>query len=202
MKSLLQVLRGQGVEPVMTREPGGTPLAEAIRQLILAHSKDAPIAQAEVLLYAASRAQHVGKVIDPALKKGQWVLCDRYSESTVAFQCFARGLDRSSVDFINRFAEQGRRPDLVVLIDISLKLSRQRQQERQRSQRPSEQGSGPDRIEGEHDEFHAKVREGFLQQAKADPNRFLVLEGTDSPAQLADKLIAELERRGWLGGAE
>lgn len=204
MKSLVQELQRLKVKMVVTREPGGTDLAEAIRSLILQHSADPPVAEAEVLLYAASRAQHVANVIRPALRSGQWVLCDRYSESTVAFQCYGRGLPREKVDFINRFAEQATRPDLVVLIDLPVLISRQRQRTRQSGGVEGHSQGQPqsDRIESEKDEFHEKVRAGFLAQAISEPERFFVLDGELSAAELQNLLIAELNRRGWLEPSE
>lgn len=172
----------------VTREPGGTPLAEDIRNLILRTGKEAPEAHTEILLYEASRAQHVSKVIKPSLALGEWVLCDRFSESTVAFQCFARGLDRASVDFLNRYAEQGYRPELVVLLDLSVESSRARQNRR----------ASTDRIEQEADGFHERVRQGFLAQVREEPARWFVLNADLSPSELLTQTIAEITRRGWL----
>lgn len=181
----------------VTREPGGTPLAEEIRRLILrspGSQLEAPEGATEILLYEASRAQHVAKVIRPSLALGEWVLCDRYSESTVAFQCFARGLDRAEVDRLNRFAEQGLRPELVVLLDLTVGASRRRQ-----NRRASENANQSlDRIEQEADEFHERVRGGFLAQVREEPDRWFVLDAELSVDELFKRTIAELERRGWL----
>ncbi|CAN5683705.1 dTMP kinase [soil metagenome] len=183
----------------VTREPGGTPLAEEIRSLILRNpgsQLETPESATEILLYEASRAQHVAKVIRPSLALGEWVLCDRYSESTVAFQCFARGLDRVEVDRLNRFAEQGLRPELVVLLDLPVTASRARQ-----NRRASEDASQSlDRIEQEADDFHERVRKGFLAQVKEDPARWFVLDAQLSATELLQRTLAELEKRGWLGG--
>jgi dTMP kinase len=181
----------------VTREPGGTPLAEEIRGLILRNPGshlEAPESATEILLYEASRAQHVAKVIRPSLALGDWVLCDRYSESTVAFQCFARGLDRTEVDRLNRFAEQGLRPELVVLLDLTVEASRSRQ-----NRRASEDKSqAPDRIEKEADDFHERVRQGFLAQVREEPDRWFVLNAELSVDELFKRTMAELERRGWI----
>lgn len=189
-----RALESAGLNVLVTREPGGTPLAEEIRHLILRNEndKEAPVSATEILLYEASRAQHVAKVIQPALKSGVVVLCDRFSESTVAFQCFARGLSRTDVDRLNRFAEQGSRPELVVLLDLTVAESRRRQSNR----------AGPDRIEKEADEFHEKVRQGFLAQAKEEakeePGRWFVVDAALSAEELLEKVLLELESRGWM----
>jgi dTMP kinase len=181
-------------EVIVTREPGGTPLAEEIRRLILRTDGEAPVSAAEILLYEASRAQHVAKVIAPALNSGKTVLCDRFSESTVAFQCFARGISRDEVDALNRYAEQGLRPGLVILLDLSVEESRRRQKRRE-TQDGSEQA---DRIEREADEFHERVRRGFLAQAHEEPSRWLVLDAGLDAATLLERTLSELSRRGWL----
>lgn len=193
--TLIQGLRSQletlGRRVTVTREPGGTQLAEDIRNLILRTGHESPHARTEILLYEASRAQHVEGVIRPALEQGAWVLCDRFSESTVAFQCFARGLDRGKVDWLNRFAEDGVRPSVVVLLDLTVEASRRRQNKRQ-----NQIGSGPDRMEQEADEFHNRVRNGFLAQAKEEPERWLVLNAERSADQLLTDLIEGLEKKG------
>ncbi len=190
IKSLKQHLEQAGLKVVVTREPGGTPLAEEIRDLILRTGHEAPVAATEVLLYEASRAQHVAKVIRPALNAGSWVLCDRFSESTVAFQCFARGVNRAEVDWLNRFAEQGTRPAAVVLLDLSVEASRRRQNRRQ-----DQSAQQRDRIENEADEFHTRVRNGFLAQAAAEPARWIVLDAELSPDELLSTLLSALQQR-------
>lgn len=182
-------------EVVVTREPGGTPLAEEIRRLILKTDGEAPVSATEILLYEASRAQHVAKVIAPALRAGSTVLCDRFSESTVAFQCFARGISRTEVDLLNRYAEQGVRPELVILLDLTVEESRRRQKGRE-----AQVGSvEADRIEREADDFHQRVRNGFLAQAKEEPSRWFVLDAGLDAATLLERTLSELRRRGWLG---
>lgn len=187
-----RALESSGANVLVTREPGGTPLAEDIRHLILRNDQEAPVSATEILLYEASRAQHVAKVIQPALKNGVVVLCDRFSESTVAFQCFARGLSRLDVDRLNRFAEQGSRPELVVLLDLTVAESRRRQASR----------TGPDRIEKEADEFHEKVRQGFLAQVREEPERWFVIDAAFSADELLTRVLSELDRRGWIPKAD
>lgn len=187
-------LEKHGIKVRLTREPGGTPLSEEIRSLILRTGAEAPEAPTEILLYEAARAQHVAKVIKPSLALGEWVLCDRFSESTVAFQCFARGIDRGDVDFLNRYAEQSTRPELVILLDLTVDESRRRQHHRAKVD-----ASQPlDRIEHEADDFHERVRQGFLAQAHEEPQRWCVLDAALPPAELLQKAMAALEARGWL----
>lgn len=173
----------------LTREPGGTPLAEEIRRLLLRTEAEAPVPGTELLLYAASRAQHVARVIQPALGSGEWVLCDRFSASSVAFQCFARGLSRTDVDWLNAFAQAGTEPDLTILLDLTVAESRRRQSNRQELQ---------DRMESEAETFHEAVRQGYLAQAKERPDRWLVLDASAKPEELLAKVIRELEARQWL----
>lgn len=187
-------LQARNVTARVTREPGGTPLAEEIRHLILRTGDEAPVSATEVLLYEASRAQHVARVIKPSLALGEWILCDRYSESTVAFQCFGRGVDRNDIERLNRFAEQGYRPELVVLLDLSVEASRRRQNRRV----SQDIAQAPDRMEQEADDFHERVRQGFLAQVKEEPNRWFVLDADLSAEALIEKTVAELVRRGWI----
>lgn len=185
-------LRRLGHVSVRTREPGGTPLAEDIRNLLLKTDGETPVASTELLLYAASRSQHVAHVIKPALARGEWILCDRFSASSVSFQCFARKLSRPDVDWLNRFAEQGTTPDLYVLLDLTVDESERRQGKRQGS------GQAADRMESESREFHENVRRGYLAQAKETPSQWLVLDAMKSPDEMKSIVIAEFERRGWL----
>ena len=138
---------------IVTREPGGTNLGQALRKLLL-HPRAAvqPAPTAELLLYAADRAQHVAEVIRPALDRGDWVLCDRFTGSTAAYQGYGRGLDLDVIYALDRLAAYRLEPDLTLWLDVSLAKSRRR-----RGERPA------DRIEGEGDEFLARVADGFLE---------------------------------------
>jgi dTMP kinase len=192
IRGLNEELQRSGRRAVLTREPGGTPLAEDIRKLLLRTDHEVPVAATELLLYAASRAQHVAGVIQPALARGEWILCDRFSASSVSFQAFARGLDRVSVDWLNTFAQQGTEPDLNILVDVTVEESERRQASRQSG------GQKADRMESEKRSFHENVRRGYLTQAKERPERWLVLDGTLAPDALKEALIAKLKERGWL----
>lgn len=189
IKLLESELQNRGETFVVTREPGGTQLAEEIRGLLLKTGAEAPVAATELLLYAASRAQHVAMKIQPALKEGKWILCDRFLASSVAFQCFARGLSRANTDWLNQFAIQGTRPDLTVLLDLTVDESLDRQKGR----------AEKDRMESEAVAFHERVRQGYLEQAKDDSSNWLVLDARRTPEQLKSDVMAALKERGWLG---
>lgn len=193
MRNLAEHLRGQHKNFIMTREPGGTPLAEEIRNLLLRRGDEAPVARTEVLLYQASRSQHVDHVIEPALKKGEWVLCDRFYASTVAFQCFARGLNRKDIDWLNHYATNGRKPHLTVLLDLPVGESLSRI-----AQRNLKLGSESDRMEAEKLSFHESVRKGYLEQANEDSENWLVLDAKKSPETLYSELRSTLVKRKWL----
>ena len=184
-------LKTRDIEHTLTREPGGTPLAEEIRKLLLRTEKEAPVGTTELLLYAASRSQHVAKVIRPAIDRGTWILCDRFLASSVAFQCFARGLPRPDIDWLNTFAIQGMRPDLTILLDLTVELSAHRQADR----------SNKDRMEAESRAFHEAVRQGYLVQAKEDAANWLVLDARQTPEVLKTKVIEMLEKRRWLASS-
>ncbi|MCL1921294.1 MAG: dTMP kinase [Kiritimatiellaeota bacterium] len=166
IRLLRAFLEARGVEVAVTREPGGTPLGEAVRNLLQHDQSEAPVARAEVLLFLACRAQHVERLIRPALDAGTWVLCDRFDDSTMAYQGYARGFDLETLSGVNGFAVDGLRPDLTVLLDVSPGTSRARLAAR---------GAAPDRIEREQDAFHVRVRDGFLALARREPGRFAVV---------------------------
>jgi dTMP kinase len=172
IKKLALFLNQLGVEVTVTREPGGTPLGENIRNLIQ-HCKpgEEPVDRTELLLFLASRAQHVQQLIRPELESGRWVLCDRFMDSTMAYQGFGRGFDLDELKALNDFAVDHLKPDLTLLIDVSPETSKARL-----AARHSSPASSPDRIEAEHDEFHRRLRAGFLQLACAELDRFHVVD--------------------------
>ena len=189
IKKLNQLLSDQGHQTVLTHEPGGTELAEEIRNLILKTDGEAPVSMAELLLYEASRAQHVEKLLRPSLQQNKWVLCDRYYGSTLAFQCGGRGIDREMVDKLNRVATGGLEPDLWVLLDLSLEESERRRMSR---------NEDADRLEQEKADFHERVRNYYLDLAKAEPEKWLVLNAEASPEDLFKELQSSLKERQWL----
>ena len=178
IKLLADFLRSKGKEVLVTREPGGTRLAELIRSLVREELEDPPVTQSEVLLFLAARAQVVSNVIRPALEKGVWVLCDRFSDSTFAYQGYGRGVEVDLLRRLNDFATQGLVPDMTVLLDVPPEVSRSRLLARQ-----ADTNSTADRIEQAGEDFHRRLREGFLAMAKDEPLRFTVV---DSSKELED----------------
>lgn len=188
MSALEAELNSRGIPTLRTREPGGTPLGDRIRELILSVEGPQPHPRTELLLYEASRAQHVDQVIRPAIQEGRWVLCDRFSASSIAFQAGGRQISEKWVSLLNDFATDGLDPELTVLLDLSVEESRRRRNIRQK-----ESGAGEDRIESEADSFHERVRRSFLDQALRQPGKWLVLNAASSPAQLLSELLAHLQ---------
>lgn len=174
-------LESLGRDVLRTREPGGTELGLAIRQVVLHGDYVAP--RAEALLFAADRAHHVATLIRPALERGEVVLTDRYLDSSVAYQGQARALDRDDIRDLSLWATQGLLPDLTVLLDVSAGEGRARR------------GGVHDRLEREADNFHEAVREGFLTLARQDPQRYLVLDAQAAPHDLHQVVCRELAQR-------
>lgn len=175
---LAERLRALGHEVVTTREPGGTRLAELIRSLVRDEETDAPTARAEVLLFLAARAQVVAKVIRPALERGAWVLCDRFADSTFAYQGYGRGLNVATLRMLNNFATDELVPQLTFLLDVPPEVSRSRLASRGVS----------DRIERAGEEFHRRLRDGFLAMAAAEPRRWRVVD-TRGASEVVDEMI-------------
>ena len=187
-RALAERLRAAGREVVQTREPGGTPLGEIVRSLALHHAtaEGAPPVQigqiAELLLFAASRAQLVEAVIRPALDRGAVVLCDRFTDSTLAYQGHGRGIDLDTIARASSIATGGLTPDLTVLLDLPVETGLAR--------RLGE--TAPDHFEREALAFHERTRAGFLGLAAAAPDRWLVLDATRPPAALTDAIWQRL----------
>ena len=176
-KMMIRQLADLGIEAMYTREPGGTALGEEIRN-ILQHNQagEAPCERAELLLFEASRNQLVEKVIRPALAKNIWVICDRFIDSTTAYQGFARGLPVDEVQAINRFTVNDVTPDLTLLLDLEIETGFDRI-----AQRFLELGETADRFELEERSFHERVRQGYLKLAEAEPNRFRIVDASQPP---------------------
>lgn len=169
-------LVGEGHDVVVTREPGGTDLGTSIREVVL-HG-DAIAARAEALLFAADRAHHVATVVRPALRRGAAVLQDRYIDSSVAYQGAGRELDPGEIKRLSLWATEDLLPDLTVLLDVTPHDGRARR------------GAVHDRLESEQDEFHARVREHYLQLATQDSGRYLVVDATLPREEIA-AIVAE-----------
>ncbi len=186
LRALRDALVEDGFEVVTTREPGGTPLAEAIRELLL-HRGDEPVAaDTELLLMFASRAQHVREVVLPALARGAWVISDRFTDSSYAYQGAARGLDAGFIAELERRVV-GIEPGLTLLLDLGVAHGRERTRGRDLLGE-----TAPDRIERERDDFFERVRAGFLQRAAAHPQRFRVIDASPDAASVAAAAVQAL----------
>jgi dTMP kinase len=172
IKNLALQLEGAGRPYVTTREPGGTPLGQELRKLLLEWKGEKKSDLAELLLFAADRAEHADKIIRPALAAGKTVLCDRYLYSTITFQGNGRGISMDWIQQTNALATQGLLPDLVILMDVDPSEGLRRTKARS--------GQGEDAFEAEELAFHHRIREGFLILARESPVPFLVLNGLDS----------------------
>lgn len=180
LKVLGDALAERGYEIVLTHEPGDSPVGARLRQLLL-DPATVVTAQTEALLYAADRAEHVAHVVNPALERGAIVLTDRYIDSSIAYQGFARGLDIEEVTRTSRWATGGLLPQLTLVLDLPAEDGLRRA--RGRSGRA-------DRLEAEAIDFHERVRAGFLELAKADPARYAVIAANGAPDQVADAVRA------------
>lgn len=173
LRLLASVLRMRGTEVVATREPGGTPLGQKLRHALLeAEGQVDPLA--ELLLYAADRAQHVRALVRPALASGHIVLSDRYADATVAYQGAGRGFETQTVAEIIALATGGLKPDLTLLFDLPVAEAQERASHRTRNGRPG------DRLDSEDEAFHTRVREAYLQIASDDPARVRIINASDS----------------------
>ena len=181
IRLLASRLKEAGREVLLTREPGGTALAERIRGLVREESADPPNARAETLLFLASRAQLVANVIRPALEAGTWVLCDRFSDSTLAYQGYGRGLDLETLCRLNAFATGGLVPDRTILLDVPPEVATARMRARERLTHDA-----ADRMEKAGEAFHLRLREGFLRLAAEDPGRIALISAAGSVEEVAE----------------
>ena len=189
VQTLAEWLRKQGKKVVVTREPGGTRMSELIRALVRDEMEDPPVTRCEVLLFLAARAQVVSQVIRPALAHGEWVVCDRFADSTFAYQGYGRGIDVQLLKNFNDFVTEGLVPDLTILLDLPPEVSRTRLAARQAS--TADTG---DRIEAAGEMFHRRLREGFLDLAKAEPKRFTVIDASKSVEKVAAAVQKTVQR--------
>lgn len=192
LNALRDALQQAGHEVVSTREPGGTPLAEQIRDLLLnvpveGVQHEPPAAETELLLMFASRAQHVRETIRPALERGAWVISDRFTDSSYAYQGGGRGIDAAFIAELERRVV-GFQPGLTLLLDLGVAQGR----ERTRGRDLAFGGQGPDRIERERDDFFENVRRAFLDRARAAPDRVRVIDATQSASEVAADAVAIL----------
>jgi len=187
IKRIVERLTEEGYQIVLTREPGGTPIAEEIRNVILDRKNTNMDPRTEALLYAASRRQHLVEKVIPALNEGKLVLCDRFLDSSLAYQGGARGLGIDNVYNMNLFATEGLLPDLTILFDIEPELGLARIAAN--SQREV------NRLDVEKMAFHKAVRQGFHDLAKKFPERFFIVDASKTPDEVFDAAIKEIERR-------
>lgn len=173
LKVVQQTLQAAGIDVVMTREPGGTPRAEHIRQMLLARDGEAMPASCELLLMFAARATHLHNVINPALQRGEWVVCDRFTDASYAYQGYGRGMPIDYIQQLERMVQQDLRPGMTLLLDAPVELGMQRAQQRHASGTQA-----MDRFEDEQQAFFERVRNGYLARAGAEPQRFRVIDAT------------------------
>ena len=166
---IVSLLEAYNIPFIQTREPGGTPIGEALRELLLSKEGTAPSVTTELLMVFAARAQHLHEVIEPALREGKWVLCDRFTDATYAYQGYGRGFDLREIEALETLVQRGRHPDLTLLFDIDPQLGMARATQR----------AELDRFEEEELAFFERVREGYLSRAEFD-SRFKIIDASRS----------------------
>lgn len=177
-------LNKRGYQVVVTREPGGTAIGEAIRQVLLSGSHDAMLPEAEALLNTAARVQHVTEVIEPALRSGKVVLTDRFSGSTLAYQGFGRGLSQLDLTALQRFAFGDLQPDLTLLLDVPVETGQARRHS---------SGKALDRLDVAGIDFHRRVRDGFLQLARQDPAHWRIIQADRPVDEVAQDVLVAVD---------
>ncbi len=180
---LEQRIRQRGHDVLVTREPGGTPLGEDLRQLLLGHRHDGMADDTELLLMFAARAEHLHAKIEPALAAGSWVLCDRFTDATYAYQGYGRGIDLQRIAALETWVLGERRPDLTLLLDLPVEVGLERAGRR----------STPDRFERQALTFFDRVRQGYLSLAAAAPGRFRVVDAAQSLDQVSRQVTATID---------
>ena len=176
LEFLASSIRARGVEAVLTREPGGTPLGEKLRGLVLHEPMDGTT---EALVMFAARREHLVQVIEPALRRGAWVVSDRFSDATYASQCGGRGLDRAVFRALEALVHPGRQPDATFLFDLAPEIAWERQRAQSRT---------PDKFEREEGDFFRRVRDAYLERARQAPERFRVIDASGSLEEVRARL--------------
>lgn len=184
-------LQQSGHRVILTREPGGCPIANQIRSVLLDAANSSMVPMTELMLYAAARAQHLAEIVRPAIAAGSIVLCDRFSDATRAYQAFGRGIDRATIETLNELACNGLSPNLTLLLDCPVEIGLGRARQR------IESTNGPreERFELESLAFHQRVRDGYLQLATEEPGRFIVIEADNSPERVAQSIASTVFAR-------
>jgi len=188
VKRLVKTLNSEGISLVTTLEPGGTRIGKGIRQMLLDTDNSNLSPLAELILYAADRAQHVEEVIKPALDQGKWVICDRFFDATLAYQGAARGQDIELIRILNEKVTHGIRPDITFLLDCPVELGIDRALKRSRDLSQE----GQDRFERERLEFHREVRKGYLGLARKENNRFVVINAALTEDEVEQEIFQSL----------
>jgi dTMP kinase len=186
--ALRDSLAARGLDVVVTREPGGTPRAERIRELLLTPSDEPMPMTCELLLMFAARATHIENLIRPALERGSWVVCDRFTDATYAYQGDGRGVRREEIANLERFVQAELRPDLTLLLDAPIEIGAARAAAR-------DGDGGRDRFEQERRDFFERVRNSYLERARAQPGRFAVIDATADRESVQQAIRAEVEIR-------
>ncbi|PYS96652.1 MAG: dTMP kinase [Acidobacteria bacterium] len=179
----------QGIDHVLTREPGGTPIGDQVRKLVLNPANRAMTPACELLLYSAARAQHIEQVIRPALDEGRVVLCDRFKDATLAYQGYGRGLPLDLIASLHDLEVLSVRPDLTLLFDIEARRALERSRSRDVSGTNDET-----RFEQEDLAFHVRVRDGYLELAHQEPDRFVVLDARGTLNEVQQRVLAAVQR--------
>jgi dTMP kinase len=192
LKALESYLIARGKSCTSTREPGGTALGKLIRQVLLEVGKEPIPSPTELFLYLADRAQHVHEVIIPAIAQGKVVLCDRHTDSTLAYQGYGRGIDLDLLRGLNDMASQGVKPDLTFLFDCPVEIGLSRTVQRQSKAAAAQ--NREDRFETERVEFHQRVRAGFLALARSEPQRFRIIDAARSAEQVTQEIKNIIDR--------
>jgi len=180
------LLEATGKQCIVTREPGGTPLGESLRGLLLQHSDEQMSDDAELLMMFAARAEHIKKIIRPALDAGKYVLCDRFTEATYAYQGGGRQLDTSKIADLEAWVQGDLRPDLTIILDAPVEIGRERAGKR----------SAPDRIEKEKNDFFERVRQAYLDLATQHPERICTVDASLALEQVQQQIKQQLQDRG------
>lgn len=183
MSEVAAALEGAGLPVLQTREPGGTPLGEDLRELLLGHRHTGMSEDAELMLMFAARAEHLQQKILPALADGTWVLCDRFTDASYAYQGNGRGIDMARIAGLEQWVQGEVRPDMTLLMDLPVDLGLERAGKR----------SQPDRFESEALAFFERVREGYLWRAEAEPQRFRVIDAAQSLEQVKAQIRATVQ---------
>jgi len=192
IKRLKELFEEKGIDSLFTREPGGIKLSEKIRELLLDKENSEMTDTCEMMLFAASRSMSVEKLIVPALKEGKVVVCDRYVDSSIAYQGGARGLGVDLVRDLNLIATGGLNPDLTILLDLAGEIG---------ASRNEQMGGKDDRMESNGVAFQNKVRQVYLENAALAPDRYLIVDASKSRDEIFDVIKSELEARGVLSNA-